>query len=300
MRDINVIQINLKQHIQAVADNIGPRNIIYYNNLLSTGDYILSMLNIINSSVFLQEYKINDLIFKNIGLEIRGHIEPNKIIVLGAHYDTYFNSPGANDNASGIAALIEIARILSNIKFNKTIQFLFFPNEEPPFVRTKNMGSYWYARKLKEERAMVEAMISLETVGYFSDLPGSQRFSLSIPHLRKFYPNVGNFIAFISNIKSKNLLNTFSNLFSVNSKFSYKTLSAPGWMPGINSSDQWSFWKFHFPAMMITDTAPFRYHQYHSILDTSDIINYPKLTELVIDLSNTILDFLNFDMNYKA
>jgi len=199
-------------------------------------------------------------------------------LIVGAHYDTVKGTKGANDNASGVAALIEFASYIKKLSLPYTIHLVAFANEELPFIRTKNMGSYHYAKKLYDSKCKVMGMISLETIGYYSHEKNSQRFSSFLPE--NIYPNIGNFIAFISNMKSKKFLANITKLFAEYSTFPHQTLSAPGWLPGINSSDHWSFWKFNYPAIMVTDTAPLRYPYYHKLTDTYDKVNYHDLVEV--------------------
>jgi Zn-dependent M28 family amino/carboxypeptidase len=208
------------------------------------------------------------------------------VLVIGAHYDTVEGTPGADDNASGIAGLLELARLFSERTFAGTIQFVAFTLEEPPFFRTRHMGSYIYAEKLNREGREIEGMICLESIGYFTDTPGSQYFPVSM--LKWFFPNKGNFIAFVSNLRSRGLLNRSKNAFKKGSVLPVESLAALSIVPGIDLSDHWSFWEFGYNAIMVTDTAFYRNPNYHGAGDTPDTIDYRRMTEVVLGLKATI------------
>jgi Zn-dependent M28 family amino/carboxypeptidase len=152
-------------------------------------------------------------------------------------------------------------------------------NEEPPYFLSGEMGSQVYARRCKERGDKISAMISLETIGYFSDAPHSQTYPS--PGLGLFYPNVGNFIGFVSNVHSRALLRRVIALFREHAKIPSEAASLPAFIPGVSWSDQWSFWQQGYPAIMVTDTAPFRYPYYHSSNDTPDKLDYDRFTLVV-------------------
>jgi Zn-dependent M28 family amino/carboxypeptidase len=201
------------------------------------------------------------------------------IIVVGAHYDSVAGTVGANDNASGVAAALELARILNGSHYRKTIRFVFFVNEEPPYFQTENMGSLVYASQVRQSGTPVSAMISLETIGFYSDTAGSQKYPAV---LRLFYPSRGNFIGFVGNSESRDLVLRTIRTFRESARFPSEGVAAPATLPGVGWSDQWSFWQEGYPAIMITDTAVFRYPYYHSPLDTTDKIDFEKMA-LVVD-----------------
>ena len=200
-------------------------------------------------------------------------------IVIGAHYDSVRGSPGANDNASGVAALLEIGHALKAAGLRRTVRLVAFVNEEPPFFKTSEMGSRVYARRAKQRREKIVAMVSLETVGNYSEAEDSQMFPF--PPLRFFYPTRANLIAFVANFHSRALLQRSLKAFRANSTFPTEGLVAPEWLIGVDWSDQWSFWRSGYPAIMITDTAPFRYRHYHTVGDTPDKVNYGALSRVL-------------------
>jgi Zn-dependent M28 family amino/carboxypeptidase len=220
----------------------------------------------------------------NIEAEIPGN-RP-EIIVIGAHYDSVFGSPGANDNGTGAAATLALARRFASAKPKHTLRFVAFVNEEPPYFLSGEMGSLVYARRCKERGDKISAMISLETIGYFSDAPDSQTYPS--PGLGVFYPKVGNFIGFVSNVKSRALLRRVIKLFRRNAKIPSEGASLPAFIPGVSWSDQWSFWQHGYPAIMVTDTAPFRYPYYHSSNDTPDKLDYDRFTLVVSGMEKVI------------
>jgi hypothetical protein len=282
-----VLQNFLKQDLQKLAVQIGSRNNSQYQKLNNAKDFLSSSLTLAGYKINLQEYKIDGKSYYNIEAEHKGSIKPDEIIVVGGHYDSAFTSPGANDNGTGAAATLELAKIFANKKTTHTIRFVEFTNEEPPFFWTQNMGSFVYAKNLEEHNQNIIAMLSLETIGYFSNQPGSQQYLFPIGLL---YPNQGNFISFIGNINSSNLVKKAVGSFRRHVKFPSQGTALPGFIPGIGWSDQWSFWKHGYQGIMVTDTAPYRYQYYHTGDDTIDKIDFPKLARVVNGLVTVISD----------
>jgi hypothetical protein len=168
------------------------------------------------------------------------------------------------------------------------LRFVAFVNEEPPYFLSGEMGSQVYARRCKERGGKISAMISLETIGYFSDAPHSQTYPS--PGLGMLYPNVGNFIGFVSNVKSRALLRRVVTSFRKHAEIPSEGASLPAFIPGVSWSDQWSFWQHGYPAIMVTDTAPFRYPYYHSSNDTPDKLDYDRFTLVVSGMEKVIED----------
>jgi len=206
---------------------------------------------------------------------------------VGAHYDSVSGSPGANDNGSGVAALMEVARLFAQKRFARTVRFVAFVNEEPPFFQTHQMGSWVYAMQCREKKEKIKAMLSLETIGYYSDQMKSQYYPFPFS---LFYPNKGNFIGFVGNLSSRNLVRRCVESFRKHTQFPSEGAAAPGWITGIGWSDHWAFWKEGYPAVMITDTALFRYRHYHSITDTPDKIVYDRTAQVVAGISRMVAE----------
>ncbi len=281
------IQNRIQQHVDILAGQIGERNIWRYEALEACVDFIESAFNSINYEVAAQSYTVEKRIVKNLEVELLGTSHPEEIIVVGAHYDTVFGTPGADDNASGVAALLEIARLLSNQKFRRTLRFVAFVNEEPPFFQSNSMGSRVYARRSRKLHEKIVAMLSFESIGYYSEEKGSQGYPFPF---NLFYPDVGNFIAFVGNMSSKDLVVEAITSFRNHAAFPSEGVAAPSWIPGIAWSDQWSFWKENYPAIMITDTALFRNSYYHSSADTPEKLDYAYLARVMAGLTHVITD----------
>ncbi|MFQ5633352.1 MAG: M28 family peptidase, partial [bacterium] len=209
--------------------------------------------------------------------------------VIGGHYDTVIDCPGANDNGTGVAATLALARAFANKKTARTLRFVAFVNEEPPYFQTPEMGSYVYAQKCRERNENVVAMLSLETIGYYTDAPQSQQYPLP---LAAFFPPVGNFIAFVSNRRSRKLLKEVAKSFRKHTEFPFVDGAFPSMITGVGWSDQWAFWQHGYPGMMVTDTAPFRYLYYHTPDDTPDKIHFEHFTRLVTGLEGMLEDLV--------
>jgi Zn-dependent M28 family amino/carboxypeptidase len=210
------------------------------------------------------------------------------IVVVGAHYDSVFGAPGANDNGSGVAALLALARRFAARSTSCTLRFVAFVNEEPPYFQTPRVGSLVYASRCKARGDQISAMLSLETIGCFSDKPRSQLYP--VPGIRAFYPNTGNFIGFISNVRSRALLRRAISRFRQQEKLPSEGAALPSFVPGVGWSDQWSFWRQGYPAVMITDTALFRYPYYHTPADTPDKIDYERFALVVSGVEAVVAD----------
>lgn len=207
------------------------------------------------------------------------------LLVVGAHYDTVSRSPGADDNASGVAGLLELARLLAAAP-PPGLRLVAFCPEEPPAYRTRNMGSYHYAQSLKTEGIPVRGMICLEMIGFFSDAPGSQSYPL--PLMKFLYPDRSNFIAMVGNLRSARWTRQVSKAFAAATDLPVQTLNAPALMVGIDFSDHWSFNKFGYPALMVTDTAFYRNPHYHLPSDLPDTLDYPRMAKVVAGLAAAI------------
>src|SRR5207248_5216716 len=242
---------------------IGERNLNRYPQLQAAADFIESSLVRAGLQPQRDGYTLNDLVCHNIVAEVTG--ASPEIVLIGAHYDSVFGAPGANDNGSGVAAMLALARRFAGRPTSKTLRFVAFVNEEPPFFQTSQMGSFVYASRCKQHGDKIAAMISLETIGYFSDAPNSQ--SYPAPGLGIFYRTTGNFIGFVGNLRSRSLLRRALSTFRAQEKIPSEGAALPGFIPGVSWSDQWSFWKHGYPAIMVTDTALFRYPHYHLSTD---------------------------------
>jgi Zn-dependent M28 family amino/carboxypeptidase len=288
-----VVRENLVRHVQALAGDIGERNVYRPQSLARAAEYIERQFASHGYSAGSQEYPVSSVMVRNIDAEQAG--STGEILLLGAHYDSVMGCPGANDNGTGVAALLELSRLLNRREVasglnrappGRAVRFVAFVNEEPPFFMTDAMGSVVYARRCRARGEKIFGMFSLETIGYYSDEPGSQQY----PGARLFhrlYPDTGNFIGFVTNLASRRLMRDAGREFRRSTKFPSEGAVAPSDIPGIGWSDHWSFWQEGYPAVMLTDTAPYRYPHYHQATDTPDKIHYDALARLVWGLSLT-------------
>ena len=280
----------LHSHVQTLAGQIGERNVFHHDRLIMAAEYIRKTLAGVGYVVRHQPYEVEGIICENIEAEVRGSRRPDDIIVIGAHYDSVQGSPGANDNASGVAAMLALARAFANIAPARTLRFVAFTNEEPPFFQTEHMGSRVYAKRSRERAEKIVLMLSLETIGYYSDEPGSQH--LLFP-LNRIYSSTGNFIAFVSNVENGFLVQQLLGLFRQHVQFPSEGGALWDVIPGVGSSDNWAFWKEGFPAVMVTDTAPFRYPAYHSQADRPELVQHKRMARVVTGLRAVIAEMAN-------
>ena len=275
---------NLKRHVVAVASE--EHNFAHPEALERSARYIENTLSGLGYAVSRDEFDTEDIKVRNLEVS-RG--SGARLIVIGAHYDSAQGAVGADDNGSGVAALLELARFLTTVQLAEgvEVQLVFYVNEELPWFSTGKMGSYVHAQGLAREGREVAAMLSLETIGWYSDAPNTQRYPFPFS---LFYPSTGNFIAFVANLRSRNLLHRVIGSFRRDAAFPSEGGAAPESIPGISWSDQWAYWQFGWPAVMVTDTAPFRYPHYHTLRDTPDKVDYDRLARVVKGLEGVVRD----------
>ena len=281
------VQENLQRHVEALAGAIGERNVWRHDALERAANYIEDALRGLGDQVVAQPFQAEGKPVRNLEVERRGSSDPDQVVVVGAHYDSVIGSPGANDNGSGAAALIEIGRLLKGYDLARTLRLVAFVNEEPPFSYGELMGSRVYAERARQRNERIVAMLSLETIGYYSDAEGSQHYP---PPFQLFYPERGNFIGFVTNLGSRRLVRQAIGSFRRHTRFPSEGVAAPGWVTGVGWSDHWSFWQQGYPAIMVTDTALFRYPYYHSAQDTPDKVDYERTARVVAGLARVVAD----------
>ncbi|MEY2498150.1 MAG: hypothetical protein QOD12_1706 [Verrucomicrobiota bacterium] len=279
------LRAELVADVQKLAGEIGERNLQHYPQLSVAADFIEGSFSRAGLQPRRDTYELEGRACHNIEAEIRG--ARLEIVVVGAHYDSVFGSPGANDNGSGVAALLALARRFAGKPAGLTLRFVAFVNEEPPYFQTEQMGSFVYARRCKDRGDQISAMLSLETIGYFSDAPHSQKYP---PGISAFYPSTGNFIGFVGNVRSRALVRRTIGLFREQGKIPSEGAALPSFIPGVAWSDQWAFWQCGYPAIMITDTAPFRYPHYHQSTDTPDKLEYDRFALVVSGMEKVIAE----------
>jgi len=275
----------LHEHVSYLSTTIRERSAHFEGSLPQTIEYLRNQLGQMGYTVVEQTYTVGGQPLSNLEAQLVGSDRTAGAIVIGAHYDSVEGTVGANDNASGVAATLELARLLKASKLRRTVRFVFFVNEEPPYFQTEQMGSLVYARQLRRDGVPVSAMISLETIGYYSDDKGSQLYPAV---LSLFYPSRGNFIGFVGNSESRDLVRRSIRRFRESAQFPSEGVSAPASWPGIEWSDHWSFWQQGWPAIMITDTAPFRYRYYHTVFDTPDKVDFERMARVVDGIRTVI------------
>ena len=234
-----ILRDRLRQHVTALAGTIGGRSVSRYSGLQASAVYLRDQLAAQGFRVEEQVFTVQGREVRNIEVERLGANRPDEIVVIGAHYDTPGNLPGANDNATGTAAVLELARYFRAKVGDRSLRLVLFVNEEPPWFQTDAMGSLVYARRCRERNENIVAMLSLETLGYYSDEPGSQRYPAG---LQAGLPNAANFIGFVSNVSSAQLLRRGVSHFRNTTRFPAEGAAAPDHIPGVGWSDHWSFW----------------------------------------------------------
>jgi hypothetical protein len=280
--DERLLASRLRAHVETIASE--PHNMANPEALERAAVYLEERLEETGYAVRRQEVLDGA---RNLEVVIEPRTPTAPTLIVGAHYDSALGTPGANDNATGAAAVVELARLLSDLrgKARVRIRLALFVNEEPPHFMTEGMGSLVYAKALRRGGEPVDAMFSLETIGYYSNEGQSQRYPFPL-NLR--YPSTGNFIAFVATVKSRSLVRRAVGEFRSHSSFPSVGGSAPQSIPGIAWSDHWAFEQQGYPALMITDTAPFRYPHYHLPSDTPDKVQFDRLARLVAGLEATI------------
>jgi Zn-dependent M28 family amino/carboxypeptidase len=281
----------LREIVTILAGEIGERNVPHHHAALEqSARFIQARLVDMGYEVDRQVFQVSGKDCENLAAEIPGGALADEIVVAGAHYDSVFGAPGANDNGSAVAACLALARVFRDMKPARTLRFVFFVNEEPPYFQTGAMGSLVYARGCKDRKENVVAMYSLETMGYYSDEKGSQKYP---PPLGFVYPSTGNFIAFVGNMGSGDLVRSSIGIFRKHVQFPSEGGALPGFIPGVGWSDHWAFWKAGYQAVMITDTAPFRYPHYHLATDTPDKVDYERLARVTTGIEKVIAEVSN-------
>ena len=281
-----MIAAELNRHVTALAETIGERNTERPEAYRAAAYYIEEELQSFGFGTTRQSYSAGGIECHNIEAELRGTGDSAEIIVIGAHYDSVIGSPGANDNGTGVAALLSIARTIGGPR-SRTIRFVAFANEEPPYFQSARMGSLVYAERCRARGEKIVGMISLETIGFYSDESGSQHYP---PPLAGAHSSTGNFIGFVSDMESRQFLERVTAAFRRATDFPIETTSIPSNIPGAGWSDHWSFWQQGYPAIMITDTAPFRYPHYHTAGDTPDKIDFHRMSIVVTGIGAAVAE----------
>ncbi|MCS7304696.1 MAG: M20/M25/M40 family metallo-hydrolase [Thermoguttaceae bacterium] len=283
---LEVLASQLRQDVEVLAGQIGSRSLLDGpQKLLQAAQYIEHRLEQLGYRLVRQEFTAWGHKVANLAVERTGTTRADQIVLVGAHYDTVPGSPGADDNATGVAALLAIADRLRSHQSSRTLRLVAFVNEEPPFFQTEAMGALVYAQQCRRNQEHITAMLSLESLGYYSERPGSQQYPMPFGWMA---PNVGNFIAFISNGRSELLLRHIAALFAEAEAFPWGAAALPELVPGVAFSDHWAFWQQRYPAVMVTDTAMYRNPFYHTAQDSPETIDWQGLARVVRGLTTVV------------
>lgn len=285
--DLARLEDRLRHHVEVLAGLIGMRHDSRPSTLDAAVSHITRSFEEMKQAVQIESYPTPRVEAKNLVVEWPGTRWPEQIIILGAHYDTVESTPGADDNASAVAVMLETARLLRDQRFKRTIRFVAFANEEPPHFTTSTMGSRVYAEACRERGDRIAGMVCLEMVGYFSDAPGSQEYPEEVPSmLRRMLPDVGNFIAGVGDLRSAGMVHRFNRAFKRQASTRLISLPLPPKLAaGMWLSDHGPFWDNGYKALMLTDTSWFRNPNYHMPTDTPDTLDYAAMVDLTCGVS---------------
>lgn len=274
----------VRRDVVALAGDIGERNLERPGTLDRAWQRVKVELDSAGYDAKSLTYSVDGHTVGNVEATLPG-LSSHEVVVVGAHYDTASGAPGADDNASGVAVLLALARAFTHKAERRTIRFVAFVNEEPPHFWNPTMGSVHYARSCKEHGDEIVAMLSLESLGYFRDEPGSQKYP---PVVSWFFPDRADFVGFVGNLSSRGLVRDAIGAFRSAASFPSEGAALPSAVTGVGWSDQWSFWQVGYPAIMVTDTAPFRNPNYHQGSDTPETLDYDRIARIVSGLVSVV------------
>ncbi len=276
----------LEAHVRKLSIEFGPRDFSHPENLDQVAAYIKTELSQTGAFVSEQVYRVRAKSYRNVIAHFGPETEER--IIVGAHYDTAGPLPGADDNASGVAGLIELARLLDRQQLNVRVELVAFCTEEPPYFGTVGMGSYVHAQSLRQQNVRVRAMFSLEMIGYFSDAPNSQHFPIGV--LSALYPSTGNYIAVVGRLTDGLLARRTKTALRNAAPLPVYSINAPQFIPGVDFSDQRNYWHAGYSAVMITDTAFYRNRNYHTAEDTAEKLDYKRMAMVVEGVEAIVMD----------
>ncbi|MEW8467112.1 MAG: M28 family peptidase, partial [Candidatus Thiodiazotropha sp.] len=278
----------LRRDTSLLSNEMAPRNYQHIDNLNRVADYISESLASSGGRVAEQVFAVDGAEYRNIIAEFGP--EANEIIVVGAHYDVAGEYPGADDNASGVAGLLEIGRLLGKVELQTKVVLVAFTLEEPPFFRSDKMGSAVYAKSLAESGVDVRLMIALEMIGYFTEEKGTQDYPMQL--LRLYYPSSGDFIAVVDQLMSTQAQRMKASMTGASDLPVY-SINAPSFIPGVDFSDHMNFWRYGYPAVMITDTAFYRNRAYHTDEDRAERLDYERMAQVVYGVFDYVVKLSN-------
>ena len=285
VRADHIDTLSIKKHLNNIIHTEKPRNHKNIESLNDVASYIFDDFNKYADSVYYQPYVIDNKEYKNVVCVFGS--QNVKTIVVGAHYDVCGNQDGADDNASGVVGLLELAKLLKGKKLKYRIEIVAYTLEEPPHFRTKNMGSFIHAKSLYDNKTDVYGMFCLEMIGYFDDSKKSQDYPIS--PLSLIYGNRGNYITLVNKFSKGKFSRKFNNQFKSQRLINTKKFTAPAKLPGIDFSDHLNYWAFDYSALMITDTAFYRNKNYHENTDTLETLDLLRMSKVIESVYHTLL-----------
>ncbi len=269
--------LRIYNHLKYLTKADQFRNFENVERLDSVAAYIFREFDQYADTTFYQEYEVNGSIYRNVICSFGSTYESRTIV--GAHYDVCGDQEGADDNASGVVGLLELARLLEGDTLNERIDLVAYTLEEPPFFRSEQMGSYVHAKSLVDDNVIVNGMVCLEMIGYFDDDKNSQEYPVG--GMKAVYGSKGDYIALVSQVGPGEFVNDFNKAFKKTKRIETKEIAAPKSVTGIDFSDHRSYWKFGFSALMITDTAFFRNKHYHEKSDTMEKLDLSRMADVI-------------------
>jgi len=244
----------------------------------SVARYIFNTFEQYADTVYYQPYAVDGRVYRNVVCKFGSSIN-KPLVVVGAHYDVCGNQEGADDNASGVVGLLELARMLKGIRLDRPVELVAYTLEEPPFFRTPNMGSNIHAQWLKKNGIPVYGMVALEMIGYFSDRKGSQGYPVKAMKLA--YGKTGDFILLMKRSGHGEFVKRFSAHFNNVKTIETRNLKAPSKIQGVDFSDHLNYWNAGYDALMVTNTAFYRNKNYHQTTDTMETLDIPKMSMVI-------------------
>lgn len=280
-------RVELRRHVEALASEIGERRVTLGQSLAAAERYLFRELAALGAGTVRRERVASSPAEAfNVVWDLPGQ-KSAPLVLVGAHYDSAVGTPGANDNGSGTAAALVLAKRLSAVERRLPLRVVLFANEEMPYFGTAAMGSWVHARGCVERGEQLRAVFSLETMGHFSDAPGSQKYPAP---LSSFYPDTGNFIGLVGDLASRGLVRECLGRFRAHATVPSEGAALPAALPGVGWSDHWAFWQHGYAAVMVTDTAPFRDPHYHQATDAPEEMDFDRLARVVVGLEALLVE----------
>lgn len=274
----------LRRHVVALSETFHPRDWTHPENLNRCAQYIADEMKAAGASVETQDFSVRGKTYRNvIG---RFGADKSKRMIIGAHYDSCADTPGADDNASGVAGLLELARLIGKEQPDCGVELVAYTLEEPPFFGGPEMGSAIHAASVASEKDRIIGVIVLEMIGYFSDEPGSQAYPL--PFMKAHYPDKGDFITVVSRWSEGGLISEVKAGMKGTTDLPVYSFRGPASLQGIDFSDHRNYWPHDIPAVMVTNTAFYRNRNYHTPHDTADRLDYDRMGKVVVGVYEAI------------